>query len=92
MYIYSESKIKKSFLRNNTALNYFQVYLYIYIHLLKVLNFNQLIKRVFIKNIVNAFLRFYAESSGPEKYLLQSLVQEKNILCDTQNSDVVPCV
>ena len=39
-------------------------------------------KRVFIKNIVNAFLRFYAESSGPEKYLLQSLVQEKNILCD----------
>ena len=26
--------------------------------------------------MVNAFLRFYAESSGPEKY--QSLVQEKN--------------
>ena len=48
------------------------------IHLLKVLNFNQLIKRVFTKkNIVNAFLLFYAESSGPEKYLLQSLVQEK---------------
>ena len=29
IYIYSESKIK-NFLRNNTALNYFQVYLYIY--------------------------------------------------------------
>ena len=64
-------KVKsKSFLRNNTALDYFQIYIYIY--LLKVLNFNQLIKRVFIKNIVNAFLRFYAESSGPEKYLLQT--------------------
>ena len=47
IYIYYIVKEKlKSFLRNNTALIF--KFIYIYINLLKVLNFNQLIKRVFI--------------------------------------------
>ena len=83
MYIYSETlKVKsKSFLRNNTALNYFKfIYIYPFIKSIKLQSINK--KGFHKKNIVNAFLLFYAESSGPEKYLLQSLVQEKNILCD----------